>query len=106
MKSAGSSRSRRWCFTVNWNCKNWLALAATVALTVQPHGQPPANSLPIPTVSNRADRISGGDAFVEIPLGKTAPPDSTAVSLNGRDVRSAFHVDSGRQSLIGLVEGL
>jgi len=45
--------------------------------------------------------VSGGDALVEI-----RPIHKVDVKLNGRDVSGAFHEDSQRGSLVGLVAGL
>jgi Tannase-like family of unknown function (DUF6351) len=59
----------------------------------------------IKTLSNRADLIGGGDAFVELVLPLPAVPDSLRVALNGKDVTDAFAVRaSGR--ILGLLTGL
>ena len=57
----------------------------------------------IRTVSTPADRVSGGNVLVEVKVRRAwhAPQ----VTLNGRDVTSAFHVSDGRK-LVGLVTGL
>jgi hypothetical protein len=63
-----------------------------------------AKHIDIRTLSARADRVSGGDALVEIAV--LAPPQKSRpfVRLNGRDVSSAFHpVD---RTFVGLVTGL
>src|ERR1043166_9420888 len=65
-------------------------------------------TLDIRTLSTRADRISGGDVLVEIAPPAAAAPVAAdaayAVSLDGRDVSSAFRRQNG--SLVGLVTGL
>ncbi|TMD10689.1 MAG: hypothetical protein E6J02_00145 [Chloroflexi bacterium] len=60
-------------------------------------------SIIVKTLSNRADLISGGDALVEIVLPAGVSPTGLAVSLNGRDVSSAF---GPRPALGGRVVGL
>src|SRR5712671_6424715 len=61
--------------------------------------------LRIKTLSNRADVISGGDAYVEIVLPKRQSASALRVTLNGRDVRSAFAVRAGGR-VLGVVTGL
>lgn len=59
----------------------------------------------IEVLSNRADLISGGDALVEIRLDQDQPIAGLRVSLNGRDISTAFaRRDNGR--VMGRVEGL
>jgi len=68
---------------------------------------PPGNGgLPqILVLSNRADLVSGGDALVEVVLPGRVDPGTVRVSLNGRDVTSAFaERPDGRYE--GLVTGL
>ena len=61
--------------------------------------------LRIKTLSNRADLISGGDAYVEIVLPKGQLASALRVQLNGRDVRSAFAVRANGR-MLGVVTGL
>jgi len=61
--------------------------------------------LGIKTLSNRADLISGGDAYVEIVLPKRQSATELRVQLNGRDVRSAFAVRANGR-VLGVVTGL
>src|SRR6267143_1253615 len=61
--------------------------------------------LRIKTLSNRADLISGGDAYVEIVLPKRQSATALRVQLNGRDVRSAFAVRADGR-VLGVVTGL
>jgi hypothetical protein len=49
-------------------------------------------SMDIKVLSNRADMVSGGDAFVEIAAPAGADKQSLKVSLNGKDVSSSFAV--------------
>jgi len=58
-------------------------------------------TLVMTTLSSRPDLVSGGDALVEI-----RPIHKVEVKLNGRDVSGAFHEDSKRGSMVGLVAGL
>ena len=60
-----------------------------------------AKHLDIRTLSTRADRVSGGDVLVEI-----AAPGLPVVTLNGRDVSTAFHAASGSGAFVGLVTSL
>ena len=73
-------------------------LAATPALA--------AKNLEIVALSNRPDKVSGGDvlARVIVPSG-TALRDVT-VTLNGADVTRALWHDSAGNSLVGLVTGM
>jgi hypothetical protein len=59
--------------------------------------------LNIETLSARPDRVSGGNALVQITQDNNA---STPVSLNGADVTSAFRVGSTPNTREGLVTGL
>lgn len=70
---------------------------------------PPAASVEgdilIKTLSNRADMISGGDAYVEITLPKAALATDIKVDIDGRDVTPAFaQRPNGR--VLGVVNGL
>jgi hypothetical protein len=55
----------------------------------------------IRTLSTRADRVSGGDALIEI-----VAPGPPAVVVNGRDVSAAFHAATGSGAFVGLVTNL
>ncbi len=57
----------------------------------------------IRTVSTPADRVSGGNVLVEVKVRRALH--APQITLNGRDVTSAFRVADGRK-LIGLVTGL
>jgi hypothetical protein len=48
-----------------------------------------ASVLDIKTLSTHADRVSGGDVLVQITLDQSQ---AVAVTLNGNDVSSAFHM--------------
>ncbi len=61
--------------------------------------------LRIKTLSNRADLISGGDAYVEIVLPKRQSATALRVQLNGQDVRTAFAVRANGR-VLGVVTGL
>ena len=63
-----------------------------VALPILPPTSPPPTSPPVTgeleirTLSNRADMLSDGDAYVEIVLPKGADALDLAVDLDGRDL--------------------
>jgi len=59
----------------------------------------------IDVLSNRADLISSGDALVEVKLPVGTDPAAVVVADDGRDVSSAFALNSDGRFL-GLVEGL
>ena len=63
-------------------------------------------SLEVRTVSTRPDTVSGGEVLVQIVLPRNVAADRVAVTLNGRDVRSAFRPGLQPQTLAGLVVGL
>jgi hypothetical protein len=87
-------------------------LALAVAVIVSFAGESPAAqaagdaSLELRTVSTRPEAVSGGDVLVQIALPRTVAPDRLAVTLNGRDVRSAFRAGPQPQVLVGLLSGL
>ena len=65
----------------------------------------PGPTLVLTTLSNRADLISGGDAFLEIVVPQGISAAGLKVDVGGTDVSSAFAVRaSGR--LLGVVTGL
>ena len=62
--------------------------------------------LAIRTVSTDPDRVSGGDVLVEISFPHGTSSRSLIVSLNGRDVSSAFRSGRAPNTVLGLVTGL
>ncbi|HZY17094.1 MAG TPA: DUF6351 family protein [Ramlibacter sp.] len=113
-----------------WNVKRrslpgcgWVAAAVALLIAgcgggsgASPEGQPQAlqlkgdnrpdkNILEIRTVNNRADLVSDGDALVELVLPERAALPSLTVTLNGRDVRSAFTTRADGR-VLGLLTGL
>ena len=56
-------------------------------------------------LSNRADLVSGGDALVQVVLPGRVDPSTVRVSVDGRDVTSAFAVRAGG-AYEGVVTGL
>jgi hypothetical protein len=64
-----------------------------------------ATPLQIHTLSTRADMVTGGDALVEIVAPAGAQPSSLQVSVDGRNVTSAFSTRSDGR-IVGLVTGL
>jgi len=75
-----------------------LSLASSVAF-----GLPP---LEIESLSNRPDKLSGGDALVRIVLPGGVVPAAVSVELNGVDVTGLFQPESNGQALSGLLDGL
>ncbi|MBI4886086.1 MAG: hypothetical protein HY824_03245 [Acidobacteria bacterium] len=67
---------------------------------------PGVETLDVRTVSTRPDTVSGGEVLVQIAVPRAAAPDRVAVTLNGRDIRSAFRPGSQPHILLGLVSGL
>jgi uncharacterized tannase-like protein DUF6351 len=68
-------------------------------------GAVPPEGLQINVLSNRADLVSGGDALVEVVLPDGVAPSSVRVTVDGRDVTSAFAVRADGR-FYGLVTGL
>src|SRR5207248_3961007 len=77
--------------------------AANQALT---QSQLPPFNFEIRTLSNRADLISDGDALVEVAVPKTVPMKKVTLTLNGRDVGSAFVGDENARAFRGVLTGL
>ncbi len=75
-------------------------LGAVLAVSAAP------DELSVAVLSSRPDMVSGGDALIEIKLPPAVPARALQVTLNGRDVSKAFHADTARHSLSGLVDGL
>lgn len=81
------------------------AMALTVSIGLAACSDNDNGAVQIKTVSTRADFVTGGDALVEIvpPVGLTLQ--GLSVSVNGRDVTSAFsQQQDGR--ILGLLTGL
>jgi hypothetical protein len=70
-----------------------------------PPNMPNAGALKIQTLSNRADMISDGDAYIEIVMPQGASATDLAVDLNGKDVSSSFAL-RGNGRVLGTVTGL
>jgi len=60
----------------------------------------------IRTLSTWPDRVSGGDVLVEIAYPSNQSRQSLLVSLNGRNVSSAFRAGRTANTVLGLVTGL
>src|SRR5262245_9451983 len=60
----------------------------------------------ITTLSNRPDKVSGGDVLVRIDVPENLSVEQTVVKVNGQDITSVFRPDLGERALIGLVAGL
>lgn len=79
-----------------------LAMLALTATTPAWAG----NSLAIESLSNRADKVSGGDALVRVQAPSGSDLGTVAVTLNGEDVSAAFSADPTGNALTGLVTGM
>ena len=62
--------------------------------------------LRIVTLSTRPDTVSGGDVLVRIDVHRDIPLNTVRVMVNGHDVTGVFQPETGRRSLLGLVNGL
>jgi hypothetical protein len=54
----------------------------------------------------RPDRVSGGDVLIQVDLPAGVTAGDVRVTLNGRDVTSNFHTETGALTLTGLLTGL
>lgn len=90
-----------------WGRTFGLPMAVVIVLPLVVGAPTAAASRPleIRTLSNRADLISGGNAFVEVVLPSDVDPAKIRVDDDGRDVTSAFAVRSDGRFL-GVVTGL
>lgn len=86
-----------------------IGMAVALGLCADPvtaqTGAAPA-TFEIRTVSTRPDTVSGGEVLVQITVPRPVAPDRLSVTLNGRDVRSAFRPGAQPQLLLGLLTGL
>lgn len=77
----------------------------TTVLAMPSSAGRPAAALQIKVLSNRADLVSGGDAYVELVVPRGATATGLSVRLGSKDVSRAFAKRrSGR--ILGLVQGL
>jgi hypothetical protein len=95
MKTTRTWRTRR---TVQYGLVS-LSLALCSAAQAAPR-------LTMESLSNRPDKLSGGDALIRIGLPNPAAADGLRVRLNDTDVTGAFRLSENGRSLIGLLEGL
>jgi hypothetical protein len=65
-----------------------------------------ADDLDIVTISTRPDTVSGGNVLVRINAPRGAAINDLVVLLNGQNVTGVFRPETGRHSLLGLVDGL
>src|SRR5688500_9218857 len=88
--------------------RTWIpGVCVVVALTCVPAGGGPfaQGRVDIRVVSIRPDMVSGGDALIEI-TGASASSAPPAVSVNGRDVTSAFRAVTPGGRLLGRIDAL
>jgi len=65
------------------------------------------DSLEVRTLSSSADRVTGGDALVEVHYSERLSADNVRVTLNGVDITAQFTTrDTNAHTLRGLVTGL
>jgi hypothetical protein len=81
-------------------CLGIVGVLASVAAS-----SPQAGRAEILVLSTRADLVTGGDALIEVRSPADAPHAATRVSVDGRDITSAFAVRADGRYL-GLVTGL
>ena len=83
-----------------------LALVLGVSGSVTPaFAQTSTSPLTVTSMSARPEMASGGDVLVAVGLPPAAQSSEVRITLNGRDITSAFRPDSPRV-LVGLVTGL
>ena len=84
-----------------------LAIAILAGALAACHGGGDSNSgqIQIKTLSNRADLISGGNAYVEIVLPEGKAIAGLTVNAGGRDVTSSFALRSNGR-ILGVITGL
>jgi uncharacterized tannase-like protein DUF6351 len=85
-----------------------LSAAAVVILIGRPLAAQTtrSTSLELRTLSTRPETVTGGEVLVQIAVPQTVPADRVTITVNGRDVRTAFRPGIQPQALIGLVTGL
>jgi hypothetical protein len=89
-----------------------LPSAALVALTlggpapVLAQAAGPGAALELRALSTRPETVSGGNVLVQIAVPRDMAPDRVSVTLNGRDVRSAFRPSAQPHVLVGAIGGL
>ena len=89
------------------NSKSALLFAAlTGILSESARLTPAASPLEIRTLSARPDMVSGGDVLVQVVAPGTATPGTVTITLNGRDVTTAFRPTAPAGPLVGLLTGL
>jgi len=87
------------------NCRSLHRLIAFTALAAAAAFAEP-RKFDLRTVSSRADLVSGGDALVEVTVPGGVPLRNVRLSLDGRDVTSAFRPGLEEGTLLGVVSGL
>lgn len=65
-----------------------------------------AGRLEIVTLSNRPDKVSGGDVLVKVAVPASTRLEDVRVTLNGTDVSGVFWPDPAQHALLGLVVGM
>jgi hypothetical protein len=81
-------------------------LVALAMLLAAPALVGAAGTLEITTLSNRPDKLSGGDVLVKVAVPAGTALSDVSVSLNRQDVTSQFWHDEADHALVGLVTGL
>jgi len=84
----------------------WLAASLLLSRGVLADENEGAGKLELIALSTRPDMVSGGDVLVQVKVPAATRLDQVVISLNGRNVTSAFRAGAVPGSLVGLVEGL
>jgi hypothetical protein len=85
-------------------CAFAMGLVALAVLGASPARA--ASTLEIVSLSNRPDKVSGGDVLVKVQVPPGTGLGDVTVSLNGADVTAAFWLEPADHALVGLVTGL
>ena len=86
-----------------------LAVAGALGLGVDPvaaQTRAAQAAFEIRTVSTRPDTVSGGGVLAQITIPRAVAPDQVSVTVNGRDVRTAFRPGPEPHVLLGRIDGL
>ena len=82
------------------------ALGCSAIVLVETRAAPPGGALVIKTLSADPDRVTGGDALVEITVSEGTSPSAVRVLAGTEDVTGAFRPALNRRTLVGVVSGL
>jgi Tannase-like family of unknown function (DUF6351) len=83
-----------------------LSLVALASVMVACGADGDVSAPEVRVLSSSADYVSGGDALIEISLPAEGLAPAFVATLNGRNISSAFRLDSRSGRMVGLVSGL